>query len=201
MIVSSAPAHTVAMLLNSKWGEVIEFHNQDRPFRLAFPLSSYFNSERFTKIFYSLSATPIFDQAPLLKEKNLAVSDSAILHVYFQSTYYQSQNKEELIGFTEFLCELSLIKISSKCTLYYLRFIAYTGGLLSLFMGFSVFSIVEIFYFLSIRPYSSNLKNLERRRIKFRRLFQRFRNKIRGTGSTTSDNTTTVNNVLFPHIN
>lgn len=181
MIVSSALAHTVAMLLNSKWGEVIEFHNQDRPFRSAFPLSSYFNSERFTKIFYSLSATPIFDQAPLLKEKNLAVSDSAILHVYFQSTYYQSQNKEELIGFTEFL--------------------SYTGGLLSLFMGFSVFSIVEIFYFLSIRPYSSNLKNLERRRIKFRRLFQRFGNKIGGAGSTTTDNTTTVNNVLFPHIN
>lgn len=51
-----------------------------------------------------LSAIPIYEQAPLLKERNMLAENSAILHVYFQSTYYQSQNKEELIGFTEFLC-------------------------------------------------------------------------------------------------
>lgn len=52
-----------------------------------------------------LSATPIFDQAPILRKRNLSTENTAILHVYYQSSYYPSQNKEELIGFTEFLCE------------------------------------------------------------------------------------------------
>lgn len=41
--------------------------------------------------------------------------------------------KNELIGFTEFLSN--------------------TGGLLGLFMGFSVISLIEIVYFLTLRPY------------------------------------------------
>lgn len=32
-------------------------------------------------------------------------------------------------------------------------FLANTGGLLGLFMGFSVVSLIEIFYFMTIRPY------------------------------------------------
>lgn len=52
-----------------------------------------------------LSSTPMFGQAPLLKRFNLTVKNTAILHVYYMNTYYRSQNKEELIGFTEFLCE------------------------------------------------------------------------------------------------
>lgn len=35
---------------------------------------------------------------------------------------------------------------------------ANTGGLLGLFMGFSVVSIVEIVYFLSVRPYCASLR-------------------------------------------
>lgn len=27
------------------------------------------------------------------------------MHVYYESSYYRSSSKEELIGFTEFLCE------------------------------------------------------------------------------------------------
>lgn len=53
----------------------------------------------------ALSSTPMFAQAPLLKRFNLTVENTGILHVYYQNTYYRSQNKEELIGFTEFLCE------------------------------------------------------------------------------------------------
>lgn len=41
------------------------------------------------------------------------------------------------------------------------------GGLLGLFMGFSVFSIIEIIYFFIIRP--CNVEVIERRRPTFRR--------------------------------
>lgn len=87
---------------------------------------------------------------------------------------------------------------------------AYCGGLLSLFLGFSIVSIVEVFYFLSIRPYSNHLQNVDRRRrCTIRDLFGKIKKfKIRGTestiadrnASTSDDNTRTVNNVLFPHI-
>lgn len=50
------------------------------------------------------TATPIFQNAPFLKKKNLTASNIAILHVFFQYGYYSSQIKEELIGFTDFLC-------------------------------------------------------------------------------------------------
>lgn len=52
-----------------------------------------------------LSATPIFDQASILKNKKISAADVAILHVYYQSTVYRSQKKEQLVGLTEFLCE------------------------------------------------------------------------------------------------
>lgn len=38
---------------------------------------------------------------------------------------------------------------------------ASTGGLLGLFMGFSVLSIIEILYFVSIRPYLINRRENE----------------------------------------
>lgn len=53
------------------------------------------------------TATPIFQNAPFLKKKNLTASNIAILHVFFQYGYYSSQIKEELIGFTDFLCTYS----------------------------------------------------------------------------------------------
>lgn len=52
----------------------------------------------------SLSATPIFAEASFMKTRNLTARNTGILHVYYQSSYYRSHNKEELIGFTEFLC-------------------------------------------------------------------------------------------------
>lgn len=41
---------------------------------------------------------------------------------------------------------------------------AHTGGILGLFMGFSVFSIVEIFYFLTFRPCVHYTKVSKKRR-------------------------------------
>lgn len=57
----------------------------------------------------------------------------AIIHIFFIDNAYGGFTKSELIGFTEFLSN--------------------TGGLLGLFMGFSVISLIEIIYFLSLRPY------------------------------------------------
>lgn len=59
-----------------------------------------------------MSAAPLLTQAKhshvqyrsdVLKSHN--VKDLAILHVFFKETHFRSQIKEELIGFTEFLCE------------------------------------------------------------------------------------------------
>lgn len=52
-----------------------------------------------------LSSTPIFDQTPILKENEVSAENVAILHVYYQSTVYRSQKKEQLVGLTEFLCK------------------------------------------------------------------------------------------------
>lgn len=52
-----------------------------------------------------LSSTPIFGQTPFLTKKHVLAENVAILHVYYQSTVYRSQKKEQLVGLTEFLCE------------------------------------------------------------------------------------------------
>lgn len=64
---------------------------------------------------------------------NYIQGNIAIIHIFFNDNAYGGYTKSELIGFTEFLSN--------------------TGGLLGLFMGFSVISIIEIIYFLSLRPY------------------------------------------------
>lgn len=45
-----------------------------------------------------------------------------------------------------------------------LQISANTGGILSLFMGFSLFSIVEIFYFLTFRPCIHHMQVAKKRR-------------------------------------
>lgn len=41
------------------------------------------------------------------------------------------------------------------------NFLANTGGLLGLFMGFSVVSILEIIYFVTLRPYYKYVKHMK----------------------------------------
>lgn len=50
-----------------------------------------------------LSSTPIFNE--LAEQKGLFSKNATILHVYYQRGFYRSQDKDELIGFTEFLCK------------------------------------------------------------------------------------------------
>ncbi|XP_055300406.1 pickpocket protein 28-like [Sitodiplosis mosellana] len=92
----------------------------------------------------SFSTAMIFDRLPFLRERKLKSKDVAILHIYYSQTMFRAQKKEELVGFAEFLANL--------------------GGLLGLFLGFSGLSVIEIFYFISIRPYCQFLRLSNARR-------------------------------------
>ncbi|XP_075157996.1 pickpocket 28 [Haematobia irritans] len=61
------------------------------------------------------------------------ITDLSIMHFYFVSNTFRGTTKSEMFGFTEFLSN--------------------TGGLLGLFMGFSIFSLIEIIYYITVRPY------------------------------------------------
>lgn len=68
-------------------------------------------------------------------------------------------------------------------------------------MGFSVFSIIEILYFLSIRPYFRYLRDSKKRRQTIERLTQRFRN-IQSTNTNQSkDHAIVVENAILTHLN
>ncbi|GAB0088073.1 Pickpocket protein 28 [Sergentomyia squamirostris] len=62
----------------------------------------------------------------------------ALLHIFFVENSIHSYTKSEFIGFTDFLSS--------------------TGGLLGLFLGFSVVSLIEIIYYISMRPYCMKRK-------------------------------------------
>lgn len=51
-----------------------------------------------------ISMSQLLDRSPWLQEKNMRASDAAIVHIYYRENSFRSQRKEELIGFTEFLC-------------------------------------------------------------------------------------------------
>lgn len=83
----------------------------------------------------------------------------AVMHIYYEENFFRANSKEEFIGFTDFLCEYWTDFIRKKCSPYFFV-AANTGGLLGLFMGFSVVSIIEIFYFMSVRPYCAVKRRL-----------------------------------------
>ncbi|XP_053658997.1 pickpocket protein 28-like [Anopheles marshallii] len=58
--------------------------------------------------------------------------------IYFKESYFITSKRSELYGWVDFL---------ANC-----------GGLLGLFMGVSFLSLLEIFYFLTIRPFSARKK-------------------------------------------
>uniref|UniRef100_A0A182YSZ3 Pickpocket n=1 Tax=Anopheles stephensi TaxID=30069 RepID=A0A182YSZ3_ANOST len=60
------------------------------------------------------------------------------LAIYFKESYFITSKRSELYGWVDFL---------ANC-----------GGLFGLFMGVSILSLLEIFYFITIRPFSVRRK-------------------------------------------
>ncbi|XP_031627357.1 pickpocket protein 28-like [Contarinia nasturtii] len=131
-----------------------------------------------------ISMAPLLPQAPLLAKQGLLGPNVSVMHIFFKNNYFRSQRKDELIGFTEFLSN--------------------TGGLLGLFMGFSLFSFIEIFYFLTIRPFSNYIKVSENRQ-KVRRVVRKMKNlRTRKTSAFIKshiEHTETLdNNLIYPYV-
>uniref|UniRef100_A0A8W7P0K3 Pickpocket n=1 Tax=Anopheles coluzzii TaxID=1518534 RepID=A0A8W7P0K3_ANOCL len=65
--------------------------------------------------------------------------------IYFKESYFITSKRSELYGWVDFL---------ANC-----------GGLLGLFMGVSILSLLEICYFIAIRPFSvrSRITSVEKR--------------------------------------
>ncbi|KAH8411236.1 hypothetical protein KR215_000725 [Drosophila sulfurigaster] len=80
----------------------------------------------------------------LFRTSNGSVNnDLSVLHFYYLTNNLRSTTKSEMFGFTEFLSN--------------------TGGLLGLFMGFSIFSVIEIVYYVTVRPYCAS-RTIQQRR-------------------------------------
>lgn len=52
-----------------------------------------------------LSTAQIFDRSPLVKDVGLTSKNTTILQIYYDKSTFRSQRKEELVGFTDFLCK------------------------------------------------------------------------------------------------
>ncbi|KAF5296272.1 hypothetical protein FQR65_LT10267 [Abscondita terminalis] len=73
----------------------------------------------------------------------------AVLHFYFTDSQFTRNTKSELYGFSEFLSN--------------------TGGLLGLFLGFSALSVVEIFYYLTLKPCCRTIRSQKKNKRKVKK--------------------------------
>lgn len=51
------------------------------------------------------SMAPLLHKAPILSKTDLSSENVSVIHIYYKNNYFRSQKKDELIGFTEFLCK------------------------------------------------------------------------------------------------
>lgn len=56
-----------------------------------------------------VSMAPLLPNVPMLRKRGLLEPNVSIVHIFYKNNYYRSQKKEELIGFTEFLCKLYML--------------------------------------------------------------------------------------------
>lgn len=54
----------------------------------------------------AFSTAKIFNKIPFLRQNKLDPKNIAIVHVYYSQSTFRSQQKEELVGFTDFLCKI-----------------------------------------------------------------------------------------------
>lgn len=73
------------------------------------------------------------------------------------------------------------------------------GGLLGLFMGFSVISLIELFYFISIRPYCNYLR-LSHHRQNISKAIEKLRQKRNSSIITKTVQSNTTIDRSFPYI-
>lgn len=52
-----------------------------------------------------ISMAPLLPNAPILLKKELSQPNVSYVHIFYKNNFYRSQKKDELIGFTEFLCK------------------------------------------------------------------------------------------------
>lgn len=77
--------------------------------------SSFKCSHCFTGCFQlnydsSFSTAKIYDRVPFLQKRNLNPKDISIVHIYYGQSTFRAHKKDELVGFTDFLCmEISFI--------------------------------------------------------------------------------------------
>lgn len=79
------------------------------------------------------SVSRLLDNSHGIREKMLREMPSeyrqkniAVLQIYYKENFFRSQNKEELIGFTEFLCESLLHTFSSSSDAEHFMIYTYT---------------------------------------------------------------------------
>ncbi|XP_033220571.1 pickpocket protein 28-like [Belonocnema kinseyi] len=92
------------------------------------------------------------DEIYVKKDQNYFEENIAVVHLYFVDSQFTKFMKNELYGFSELLSNI--------------------GGLLGLFMGFSVLSFMEIIYFATLR-FWCNLRRKKSRQIDAEFLKQR----------------------------
>jgi len=80
----------------------------------------------------------------------------SFISIFFKEKYFLASRRSELYGKIDFLGKLNNYTFLKMLLLqfslfFFILFSANCGGLLGLFSGFSLISLVEIFYFLTFR--------------------------------------------------
>lgn len=57
----------------------------------------------------TFSTAKIFEKIPFLRRNKLQTKNIAMVHIYYSHSTFRSQRKEELVGFTDFLCKIFII--------------------------------------------------------------------------------------------
>lgn len=53
-----------------------------------------------------ISTSPLLVDAPILQKNNQSQPNVSYVQIFYKNYFYRSQQRDELIGFTEFLCKL-----------------------------------------------------------------------------------------------
>lgn len=66
-------------------------------FKIEFNFCSTYDEE--------VSFAPLLPNEAIVKNRGLTEQNISMMHIFYKETYFRSENKEEIIAFTDFLCE------------------------------------------------------------------------------------------------